>query len=224
MKTLTTMVMALLCSVVIAQTDSRYENIEKSPYLFADFVSAKALINGIPEEIELNYNGYTKSFEFAQNGKLKKLVVAPYEQIIVDDFEASSDYSDKYASEEVEFVKGFDSNRPRDLQLAVYSGEGVRVYKKFVVELSKREYTDPVKGRISKEFFVPRFHYYYITDGKTKPLNLGKKKVLAELNDKKIEQYVKKNKLKLDNESDLVNLMAYYDQMLITASEAVAAN
>lgn len=206
--------------------DSRYEGKQKDPYLFQEFASAKATNSKKGETVEylINYNGYSKEFEFIHEGVKSAMDADYYDVIELTDYTPSEHYPSKFASANIKFMKGLNPKKPKSFSLVVYEDDNLVLFKDFVVTISEKEFNDPARGMVNIETFNPRFSYYLQVGGETRSVGLNKKKVLAALNNGKVESYVKKNKIKLKNEAELVKLVGYYAELTAAGSTSVAAN
>lgn len=216
-------------SIVMGQTaidDSRYEGKEKNPYLFQEFATAKAtnLKNGKTVEYLINYNGHSKEFEFIHKDVKSEMDAGYYDVIEVTDYIPSEHYPAKFASSTIKFMKGLNPKKPKSFSLVVYEDENIVLFKDFVATINKKEFNDPARGVVNIETFSPRFNYYLQVGDETKSVGMNKKKVLSALDHSKVESYVKKNKIKLKNEAELVQLISYYAELTNAGSTSVAAN
>lgn len=99
----------------------------------------------------------------------------------------------------------------------LYTGSKVDLYKN-----QTKKYSPPVKARTSLQGDIPqKFEdlnkYYILTDqGLLYEIPSSRKEKLNIFNLKKhyLEDYVKKNKLNLNNEEDLIRLIIYYDSLI----------
>jgi len=210
-----------------ALNEDRYPDIQKSPYLFDEYTPALVYDKkkNVTDEYLLNYNGYTKEFEFLYKGKTYVLDIRHYDEIVIEKYTKSADYSSKYVSESIKFVKGLDPNDQKNFQILVHADDHLSVYKKFEVKLALSESTGNGKGLVKTEFFLNGFFYYMLKDNTVSKLKLNKKNVQANLNDPEVVSYVKKNKLKLNSEQNLKQLLAYYTEVILvekSASDPVA--
>ncbi|MEM9325970.1 MAG: hypothetical protein AAGA85_09950 [Bacteroidota bacterium] len=192
--------------------ENRYEGKEQDPYLFQDFAKAVAtkFKTGETEEYLLNYNGYTNAFEIMHDGKLCEMNATYFDVIEVAEYTPSKSYSDKFVSPSLKFVKGVNASAPRKFSVVIVEDESATLYKDFAVKISTREMNDPIRGVVERESFSPSFHYYIKLGDETKPIGLGKQKVVNQLADDKVSSYMKKNKLKIKTEKELVQVVAYY--------------
>ena len=62
------------------------------------------------------------------------------------------------------------------------------------------------------EKFVPRTGYYFILDGNLSKIRLKKKNIIDVLSyESEIEKYLKKENNRLKSESDMIQLLKYYE-------------
>ena len=216
-------------SIVMGQAaidDSRYEGKEKNPYLFKEFATAKAthLKKGETVEYLINYNGYSKEFEFIHKDVKSAMDAGYYDVIEVTDYIPSEHYPAKFVSSGIKFRKGLDPKQPKSFSMVIYEDDNLVLFKNFVATINKKEFNDPARGIVNVETFAPRFNYYLQVGDETMSVGLNKKKVLSALNHSKVESYVKKNKIKLKNEAELVQLIGYYAELTAAEASSVAAN
>jgi hypothetical protein len=180
-------------------SEDRYQDIEKSPYLFAEFVPAKVYdkSKNKTDNYVINYNGYTEDFEFMHNGKIYALDTRRYDVVEVEKYTPNPDYSVKFASTSAKFVKGLDAKNKSKFQILIFANEDMTVFKRYNAKLTETKSTDSGRGIVNHKFFSTFFSYYTVQDGSQNMLRLNKKKILSTLNNTKVEEYAKKNKLKL---------------------------
>ncbi len=70
-------------------------------------------------------------------------------------------------------------------------------------------------GNIEVQEFVKRPMYFLVQNGQAHMFRLKKKNVLAVLKDQKkaMESYLKKNRFKLNQEINLVKVLAHYEEL-----------
>lgn len=201
-----------------ALEEDRYSEIKKSPYLFKDF--APALVydkkKNITDKYLLNYNGYTKEFEFLHEDKTYVLDVRYYDEIEIAEYTPSTSYSPKFVSESIRFIKGIDPKDRKNFQMLVHTNDNMTVFKNFDVKLTLSESTGSGKGIVKTELFLSNFSYYTIKGDAISKLKLNKKSVQQSLDGHpKIASYVKKNKMKLNSEQNLRQLLTYYSDVIL---------
>ena len=193
--------------------ETRYDEIKKSPYLFSEFVPAMIYDKdkNMVDEYFINYNGHTEKFEFAYKGDIYELDVSHYNKIVVDSYIPSGDYSSRFASESATFVKGLDAQYPDKFMLLVNESDDFTVFKEFDVVLYSEETVDNyLKGSFTKLYFTSGFNYYVTQNGRKTSLKLNKKNVLQLLNNRDVDNFVVTNKLKLNNETELKQVLALH--------------
>lgn len=230
MKTLTSLCAILFVvslaygqTVVVGQQaidDSRYDGKEKNPYLFKEFAKATATNSKKGETVEylINYNGHTKEFEFIHKGVKSEMDARYYDVIEVSDYTPSDYYAAKYVTPTLKFVKGINPKSPKTFGIVVYEDENLTLYKDFFAKISKKEFQDPARGVVTVETFMPNFNYFVKMGDGNKMVGFNKKKLLSALDHAKVESFVKKNKLKIKNETELVQVIQHYSEL--TAAES----
>lgn len=210
-----------------ALEENRYEGIQGDPFLFAAPVEAIAVnkAKGLTDKYMINYNGHTGQIEFHLNGEIYELDQSYYDEITVASFEPGEDYPEKYAPEGLKFVKGLDKSNPDKHQILLYANAEISFYKEFNVRYSERKINDPSRGIITKELFYPSFQYKTVRDGKVENLKLKKENILEVIDNKQVADFAGKNKLKLKDEKELMQVLNYYAEINTTdepSSDAVA--
>lgn len=195
--------------------DSRYEEIEQSPYLFQEFAMGTAYNTSTGEKVEylMNYNGYSKEFEFIHNDVKSEMDASHYDVIEINDYVASESYNKKFSAPTAKFVKGLDPRAPKLFSLVVYEDENLTAFKRFKVRVGKRQFNDPSQGMVTIQSFVPEFDYFVAQGKATTALSFNKKRVIQALDHDKVTDYVKKNKIKFQNEADLAKVISYYSEL-----------
>lgn len=185
---------------------SRYDIIQGSPYLYKVWQKAKIISsNGeVYYESELNYNGLTQQIEIKENEKSKPLPAYTFIKISVEN-ENGTDA----------FLKRIHHDFGDNVVCVSYDGQQVKLIKIFTVRLEESGGQTPIHPK-AFERFVPRMEYYLMTDGRLVSVALKKKKVIKALgHNAEIEQYIKEHNLTLKKESDLIQLLEYYEANII---------
>ena len=188
----------------------RYKGIKRSPYLYKKFIAGKVFdkAEGYWVYIPLNYNGYSKQFEFEENGIASELNEKFYERIVMISGNFNPAYSPKYMSDSTVFVKGAHPNYPEDFYIEVFRKDDFAILKYFEIDLSERKVEDVGKTLVLKSF-ASRFRYFHVTGNVVKNIKLNKRG-LEPLVDKETLSYMKKAKIKGDTEKDWVKALSYW--------------
>ncbi len=192
----------------------RYEDIDGSPYLFENFVKGTIYLNNklFVSDILLNYNGKTETIEYNRDGGVFELDQKYFVKVDIYSDQYHQKHK-KYMRDTTEFVKGLSPTDDTKLYIKVFGGSKATVFKEFNVYVAKRK-IENVGKTIHLQTFGTQFLYYLLKDGDLKVFKLKHKNVLEELGGgKELQNFVKANKLKLDNEGDLVKLLEYYNSM-----------
>ena len=180
----------------------RYKDIKRSPYLYKNFVSGKVfdIAEGYWVYIPLNYNGYSKQFEFEENGSASELNEKYYLEIVMSGEDLNPAYSPKYMNDSTVFVRGTHPKYPEEFYIEVFREGDFAILKYFEIDLSERKVEDVGKTLVLKSF-APRFRYFHVVGSEVKNIKLNKKG-LESLVDKETLSYMKKSKIKGDPEKD----------------------
>lgn len=180
--------------------ENLYAQHDGSPYLFADYQDATLVLNDGRElpNVKVNYDAYQGGI-VAQNEKGEKIILDGryYKEVIID-----------APTETMVFAKVNPKQKDKFYQV-LYGRDGFAFYKdntSFIREGMNHGLTN------TNSKFMNRSKYY-VVDGDSKPIavNLKKKKVFKhfpEIEMIAINEVLKKNKLKLKDESDYMTLFA----------------
>lgn len=192
----------------VNQSRPAYEGVEGTPYLSEDFVPAR--IDDFEKVIYIKFN------VFANNIELKK---ADGEVAILSlerdyKFKVLDAYNTTYEIHNYEKEEGLTG---RSFFKKLGGGEHFQLFLKPNVKYTPKkiatsgfEQNQPARFAESKPTFFVRHPKEGISDLMAVP---SRKKELAAFFDKKsklVQQYIKKERLKLDNEEDLIKLFNYY--------------
>lgn len=188
------------------KVDRSITEFEGSPYLNKDFVSGE--VYGSKKKytgLQLRYNIFNDNIEFIQNGVTYALYAEPrIVKVILGD--------EAYVVEKQE-IKG---KTGYGYFARLDSGKVVLLAKKIVHFTEKQEPKAlEAAGKPAKFTRAPDVFYYRIGDAEISKVG-SLKGFIDSLPDKKdeVSSYAKKEKLGTKNESDLVNLVRYYNSLL----------
>jgi len=176
-----------------------------SPYLNKEFVLGKIIVdNSKSFEMKLRYNAYADVFELQNNNQINTLIKSSNTKVFLEKklFEIY-EYLDKSSKKE-----GYFENLNINDEVILLK----RSRKKFTdVVKSQSGYAEDKPAKFTLEIV------YYIKRDKFLPaieIKLNKKSILKALNDKEksLKNYIKKHKLKLKKERDVVQLFEYYNK------------
>ena len=187
--------------------EKRYKGVKGSPYIFEDWKLAKLVdINdSLYNDIKLNYNGYESDFEVLNDDKFISLDENQYKSVSV-------------SSENGEYVfeKNLHQKFKNKLLLVVHKGSKITCFMDYSVGLTE----NTINGNMGATTTTRRFKYdpmhYFIINGELKSMRLTKGKLTNILNNKKaINNFIKKNKLKITYSFDLAKILEYYEAELL---------
>lgn len=184
-----------------------YEGIEGSPFYFDNWQKGKIFPKNESESIEevwLNFNGYTHSFEIKKGNRFIALDEKWYERVEVSITN----------QETIVFETNLLPKKKNLFTKLVYQGTDFHVAQVFHANLITTE-KERYAGTIEVQEFVAKPLYYFVQNGQVSLMKLKKKNILAQLKDQKskLESHIKRQKLKLNGETGLVQLLAYYDEL-----------
>ena len=190
----------------------RYDGIKGNPYLFGDFVLAGIMDKkaGLLDSIRINYNGYEKNFEHKRKDGQ---IIALDQNVYFGATFISNKYAEprfkRFMSDTTQFIQGLNIQDPLGMYINIFNSPEFSIIKEFRVTLSERE-LETVGATMMVRNFASSFLYYFIQQGSVESFRLKKGSVLSLIDDKQVNSFVKKEKLKLDNEQDLKKVLAYY--------------
>lgn len=189
-----------------------YKDIEGTPYYFEKWQPGKVFSKDAQDEAEelylLNFNGYTKSFEVRKDNRFITLDEKYYDKITVEIEEGGVQKTLLFKTNAHPIYK----NR---FMKVVFEGTDFVVLQDFQKRLAEREKKSYASGTVKSQEFSDNTSYYLVKDKKAAAFKLKKKAILGVLKGQAsaMKSYVKNNKLKLNKESELVQIMSYFEQL-----------
>lgn len=208
-----------ICAPILAQTGisfaeagkydpDRYKGTQGSPYFFTDFTDGwiKGTDGVEYDRVKMNYNGHTETFEVLQGDRFIELQESPYESISLLEPETQ---------DTITFIRGVHADlRGKFIQL-LYQSEQSTLVNQFSINFVENTVNTVGRKDVLKRF--KRQNTYYIKLAKEPKLILvkGNKKSWTQAfgNKKTIEAFLKKNKLNLSEEADMVQLLQYIETL-----------
>lgn len=215
-KLTTLLVFLFLASIMQAQSDpmynsnnevfteKRYSQVQGSPYFNKEW--SKGSLYDVKDQVlphaSINYNGETGLFEIREDDKTIQLNENLYNRVEIM----------------IDGKKQVFVNRitPVDLTYyrAIYQSEIMQFLEKFESTL-KEEEVATYGASSTRSKFVNKTKYYIFQDGKMKEVSRNTKKLIDHLKSARLKGYVKKNKLNLKKDEDLVKALAYYESSMM---------
>jgi len=184
-----------------------YEGIEGSPFYFDNWQKGEIFPKNESEAIEkvwLNYNGYTKNFEVKKDNRYITLDENWYKRVEI---------TPKNQGKLI-FETNLLPKQTKQFVQLIYQGTNFYILQDFKVSLIK---TEKVRnfGNIKVQSFASKQMYYFVTNGKANYFKLKKKSILSILPQYKseVEKYLKTNRIKFNEKTDLVKVMTYYEEL-----------
>jgi len=180
----------------------RYEDIDGDPLLFDSWIPAVLTeASGKSYEVDqLNYNGYTEEFELLKNEELIRLDEKYYREVR---------FTHPESGHRCVYQLGKNPRRTRQFYEVLFEDDALDLgfYKSYIVDLVEKTFHDVGKTRKVKRF-SGRTAYYLRCGDNFNTVRLKKNRILKVLSDyPQAEEQVKKNKLKLKNEQEVITLL-----------------
>lgn len=155
-------------------------------------------------DAKLRYNAYSDALEFKRGSDLFELLKNPTSHARID--------GDYFYYCDFKTQRGL--TRP-GYYILVELNERYRIYKKYSVKITEPNKKGSASGTASPGKVQIKTKYYLEERGIIMELPMNKKKILAALNDKEEELkiYIKKEKIKVRKEEDLIRLVSRYNAL-----------
>ena len=188
------------------KTDAKLgiSNVKGSPYLISEFIIGEVTstnnttINNVP----LRYNIYSDEIEF-ENGDKKTF-----------NLEKSTVKNIKIGDSEFIYKIYWLNNKVSRSYFEILSQGKATLLKRYRMIFESAKPPKPYEEEVPAQFktLSPEF-YIALGDNEAKQIS-SNKKLIEILPDKKAEtaEYIKKNKLKTNNEEDLIKIIQFYNQ------------
>lgn len=184
--------------------EGRYQGVRGSPYLFKNWQKGK-IISVDADAIEgvlLNYNGMTNGFEVKKGNSFIELDPKWYIRVVIEGEESD---------EPIIFQRNFLPPLKDKFTRLVYKGKKLKIIEEILTKIDTKVIHNVGKDEELKKFYT-KTKYYLIKDRKPIFFKLKKKNVLAILeHSSEIEAYLKKEKMKLNSEEELIKLITFYE-------------
>lgn len=183
----------------------RYKGVKGTPYIFKDWRKGK-IISVDADAIEgvlLNFNGMTNGFEIKKGSSFIELDPQWYIRVLV---------KDPKSEEYITFQKNFLPPLTNKFTRVIYQGKNLSIVEDFISKIETKVINNVGKNEELKRFYSKK-KYFLIKGRKPILLKVKKKSLLALLGHKsELERFMKKEKIKLSSEADLVKLFTFYEE------------
>jgi hypothetical protein len=200
---------------VVQSFDNRYEGVRGNPYLLEDWIKGEIIMrdSSVHEGIPLRYDVYTDELLAKRNNKIE--IVIDKNQI--RGFQLGKPGIPNFARFiKAVYLKDFKEVAPDRFVQVLYDGPTAlyAIKKKNLIKANYQGAYSP--GRNYDEFTDAVSKFYIRTPtGKFAEIKPKEKAVMKILSDekKKVEEFIKKNNLILEEATDLVKVVMFYDQL-----------
>ena len=189
----------------LTSVDLTSKKLVGSSYIDEDFRPAK--VSNSEAIYLIRYNAYLDEMEIEISGKAYYLpksnnYIVTFEE--VNKVYQLSNYDEKGTQKKGFFVVLVDGNKA-----SLLVKEKIKLYDEVPTKLGFTKYEPPTLKRIKNEFYID-FKDEIIIKSPTNKKNFSN---LFLTKSKEIELYIKKNKLNIKNESDLIQIFNYYNSI-----------
>ncbi|WP_235016415.1 hypothetical protein [Aquimarina sp. AU474] len=176
-----------------------------SVYLNKDYQKANVIDEKSRSyDARLKYNIYTDGLELKEGGQLREVIKSSTTYARID--------NDYYYYCNFKNTRGVKKN---GYYILVELNNNYRVYKKYSLKITDPQEMDPMTGSSVTGKIKLITTYYLENANEIQELPLNKKGILSAFSDKQSElkEYIKKEKIKLKKEEDLIRLVARYNAL-----------
>ncbi len=155
-------------------------------------------------DAKLRYNIYKDRIEHQKDNELHQIVKSPTTHVRVD--------GDYFYFCEFKTQRGFKKN---GYYVLVELNEQYRIYKRYTLKIKDPDMKGSVSGNAIPGSIQTITTYYLEERGTIMELPMNRKEMLATLGDKseQMKAYIKKEKIKLRKEEDLIRLVSRYNAL-----------
>lgn len=185
--------------------EKRYEGVRGYPFIWEEWQSGVVINSeGLSAEAEkINFNAHTQTFEVKKGARFIELASDGQNHVVITSL-----------GEPQTFKKNIHPDLPLEFNQVLYDGATLQLVKSTEKEISTKVFQN-VGKKVTVEQFVQRETFYLIQNGELRRIKTSKKALLKELKQsKKLDSFIKKNKLKLKNDADLAKLIAHYETLI----------
>ena len=197
--------------------EKRYADVQGSAFYFKENVKATLTATNGDEvkDIMLNLNGLTKDVEVYLSMENKMLILDERDwariEILAKDNEGKMP---KGSAEKIVLRTGVHNRFKGKFAIVLFEGKNFILAKEYRKVKTEHELHDVGKTIDVKKFQVQKKYLIITGDRSTEIKPKKKKTLLKKLNQsKKLEKFIKSEKLKTSKEIDLIKLMNYYDEI-----------
>ena len=186
-----------------------------SPYFFDQFVIGTVISTkiNIYKDLELNYNGQTKTFDVKRGEKILELDPKAYLRVDIDP-KLNPGLEEKFGGKKIIFQRGLHEKLEEDFAQIVYGSPRTILLKKYLALLPKKKFVSVGSPDDLRHFFMTS-NYYILKEGELINILLKEKSILKALdNSKELRSYAEEQKIDFSSEHDLIKLIMFYESTL----------
>lgn len=183
-----------------------------SVYLADDWKTATIVLrdSSYITGVKANYNFYSKQVEILQNDTVKLLNFSKVDWLIFNNL-VSTDFYENGSN----FMLNYPELGQCDFVQVLERGSTASLIIKLGLDLVEANYNTAIDAGSTSDTYVLKQVYYVIKNDKLIKIRKTKGSILSALSDKKdeLKLYIKNNKLKMKNPTDIALVVNYYNSL-----------
>lgn len=194
--------------------DTRYKDVDGSPYYFSDWVIGSVLRSDgkTVENVLLNYNGNSHEMEI-KSGNAVHILDRRWHLRVDVSLEQNAKLADEFPVPNLIFQRGAHRELADRYSTILFLGDKYMLIKDYDVGKVQKEFNDVGKN-IEIQRFKEQSVYYLKKDGALTVLKLQRKRVVEAFGeDGRVTEFIDTQKLDIQDEADLVRLVEYADKL-----------
>lgn len=188
----------------------QYKNTDGSPYYNEEYLPGKIFDkDGKVRDVVLKYDTYRDEVELLMDGQVILIAQEIYPKFVIEEIDLELK---KVVSREFSNTYTLPGQKKNKYSQVLFSNSKVKILK--AIQTVLVENSDPgFAGLVVNDRFDTKA-FYFLVDGNNQvtELKLNTNAIVNALpNETELKQYFKKNKIKIKDEADLVELLNYFE-------------
>ncbi len=193
---------------------NRYKDVKGSPFLFENWVLANIVSSNIDiyENLRVNYNGDTKSFEILRESDLLALDKRWCLRVEIYP-DRNPGLAKDFGNDKLIFQKGIHPRLDEEFSHIIYAGNTLTLIRNFEISTTNQKIEPPGGTTTVFKRFVSSFSYYLIKEGELISVKPRKNSMIKALGkNKAAENFIQSENIDFSSAKDLAKLLAFYDK------------
>ncbi|PIW05067.1 MAG: hypothetical protein COW40_06230 [Cytophagales bacterium CG17_big_fil_post_rev_8_21_14_2_50_40_13] len=188
----------------------QYKNTDGSPYYNEEYLPGKIFDkDGKVRDVVLKYDTYRDEVELLMDGQVILIAQEIYPKFVIEEIDlelkkvVSREFSNTYV------LPGQKKNKYSQVLFSNSKAKILKAIQTVLVENSDPGFAGLV---VNDRFDIKAFYFLVDADNQVTELKLNTNAIVNALpNETELKQYFKKNKIKIKDEADLVELLSYFE-------------